>query len=343
MDKKLNPTLVGAFVVGALFLVLFGVITFGSGRLFQKTYAFALYFDGSVNGLNIGAAVKAKGVEIGSVTDIRLGHDPKRDVPIIPVIIEIDLKKITSRGGTGLALTDPAALETVIQQQGLRGQLSMESFVTGLLYIDLDFHPGSPINYVQPPGAKYREIPTLPTALEEVQAEVKEVIANLKEIKIGELIDNANKTIEAVNRLVSSPEVKKLVVSLNKTLTDIDKLVVNVGDQVDPLSESIKEAAKVARDALTDVQKLVRNVDGQVEPLSVSLADTSKSVRDAMVQAKKTLSTADGVIAEDSPLNHDLASALKELSAAARSIRILANYLERHPEALIHGKNTSRR
>ena len=99
----------------------------------------------------------------------------------------------------------------------------------------------------------------------------------------------------------------------------------------------------MARDALTDVQKLVRNVDGQVEPLSVSLADTSKSVRDAMVQAKKTLSTADGVIAEDSPLNHDLASALKELSAAARSIRILANYLERHPEALIHGKNTSRR
>ena len=57
-----------------------------------------LYFDNSVNGLRVGAPVKLKGVEIGSVKDIRLlvGQGTAGDK--IPVIIEIDLKKLTSKG-----------------------------------------------------------------------------------------------------------------------------------------------------------------------------------------------------------------------------------------------------
>ncbi|MCH8055073.1 MAG: MCE family protein [Deltaproteobacteria bacterium] len=358
MGKKMNPTIVGAFVIGAVVLVLIGVITFGSGRLFSKTYEFVLYFESSVNGLNIGAPVKVRGVEIGAVTNILLSLDREkvkkvaaesgvrqamqRWDPKIPVIIEIDAKKLTRRGATGLALSDPAAFDALIER-GLRGQLQTESLVTGLLFIDLDFHPGSSVNLVQASGSRYKEIPTIPTTFEAVQAEVMKVIGNLKEIKIEELIDSATKAIQAVNRLVSSPEVKNVVRTLNKTLTDINQLVVNVKGQVDPLSEGLKEAATAARDALRGVQKLVQNVDNEITSLSASFQETFKAVSGAMIQVKDTLSTAEGIVAEDSPLNHELTSALKELSAAARSIRLLANYLERHPEALIHGKNSGRR
>ena len=72
MNKKISPTLMGAFVVGALALLVIAIIALGSGRLFRKTYEFVLFFQGSVNGLNVGAPVKYKGVEIGSVTDILL-------------------------------------------------------------------------------------------------------------------------------------------------------------------------------------------------------------------------------------------------------------------------------
>ncbi|MCZ6906052.1 MAG: MlaD family protein [Deltaproteobacteria bacterium] len=378
MGKKLSPTLVGGFVVGALALVVIGIITFGSGRLFSKTFEFVLYFDSSVNGLNIGAPVKVRGVEIGTVNNILLNLEREKRLkeaaklgarqamqrwsPRIPVIIEIDAKKLTSKGSTGLALSDPEAFDALIEQ-GLRGQLQTESLVTGLLYIDLDFHPGSSVNLVEASGSGYKEIPTIPTTFEAVQAEVMKVIGNLKEIKIKELIDSATETIEGLKRVIDSPEVRAVLRSLNKTLTDADKLVQNIDSQITPVSDNINEAVQgfgdVMKDAkklvrnidgqvstvsesfkgtMTGVQKLVRNVDGQVAPLSSSIDDTAKTVSAAMVQAKKTLSTADGAIGEDSPLMHDLTVALTELSAAARSIRVLANYLERNPDALLYGK-----
>ncbi|MFQ5542074.1 MAG: hypothetical protein ACE5E2_04530, partial [Candidatus Binatia bacterium] len=250
--------------------------------------------------------------------------------PRIPVIIELDAKKLTKKGSTGLALTDPEAFDAIIDR-GLRGQLQMESFVTGLLYIALDFHPQSPAKMVQEPGGRYKEIPTLPTTLEEVQTEVKKIFAKFKEVKVDKLIDSATEAIEGLERLINSPEVVSVIRSLDSTLKSTDKLVQNVDSQVAPLSDSFKGT-------MTDVQKLVQNVNGQVAPLSSSIDDTAKEVSAAMVQAKKTLSTADSAIGEDSPLLHDLTNALTELAAAARSIRVLASYLERNPDSLLYGK-----
>ena len=60
-----------------------------------------------------------------------------------------------------------------------------------------------------------------------------------------------------------------------------------------------------------------------------------------LVQARQTLKAVEGTAGKDSPVVYNLTSTLKELSAAARSIRVWANYLERHPEALIRGKRES--
>ena len=100
MNKKISPTLIGAFVVGALALMVIAIVAFGSGQFFRKTRQFVLYFEGSVNGLHVGAPIKFKGVEIGSVKNILLQLDSNTQVNEIPVIIEIDLKKMTSRGAS---------------------------------------------------------------------------------------------------------------------------------------------------------------------------------------------------------------------------------------------------
>ena len=352
MNKKMSPTAVGAFVVGAIVLMVIGIVTFGSGRFFRDSYEFVLFFDSSVNGLKIGAPVKVKGVEIGTVNNILLvlKEEPVPGVPMeamrevsapekpsIPVIIQIDPEKLTSRGGSERALKDPAEFDELIQQ-GLRGRLATESLVTGLLYIDLDFHPGSPINMSAPPGSKYREIPTLPTTLQEVETKVRDVMDTLQRVKLDLLVNTTTETVQSIKRLVDSPEVMSAIRSLNTALTSFDKLVREVNAHVDPLGNDVREATKKAQDTLKDMQQLVRNVDSKVKPLAKSLDDTSKAVRAAMVQGKKTLATADGLIAEDSQLFHGLTDALSELSRAARSVRVLADYLERNPNAIITGK-----
>ena len=67
MNHRVSPMLIGAFVLGALLLAVMAVVVIGSGRYFRRTSPFVLYFPGSVNGLREGAAVKFRGVEIGSV------------------------------------------------------------------------------------------------------------------------------------------------------------------------------------------------------------------------------------------------------------------------------------
>ena len=113
MNKKISPAMIGAFVLGAVALIVIAILVFGSGRLFRQTRNFVLYFDNSVNGLRVGAPVKFKGVEIGSVKDIRLRLGQGTASDKIPVIIEIDLKKLTSRGAT-------VAAETTVDREALQ-------------------------------------------------------------------------------------------------------------------------------------------------------------------------------------------------------------------------------
>jgi paraquat-inducible protein B len=65
VNKKISPTMIGAFVVSAVALIVIAILIFGSGRLFRQSRAFVLYFYNSVNGLRVGAPVKFKGGEIG--------------------------------------------------------------------------------------------------------------------------------------------------------------------------------------------------------------------------------------------------------------------------------------
>ena len=121
MNKKISPTLIGAFVVGAVALIVIAILVFGSGRLFRQSRDFVLYFDNSVNGLRVGAPVKFKGVEVGSVKNILLQLGTGQQVDKIPVIIEIDLEKLTSRGASDDITVNRETFRSAIVDRGLRG------------------------------------------------------------------------------------------------------------------------------------------------------------------------------------------------------------------------------
>src|SRR5262249_9472441 len=148
---------------------------FGSGRFFADTTPFVLYFTGSVDGLSVGSPVKFKGVEIGAVKSVQLdlGEEAR-----IPVWIVIDNKKIIARGAEGFA-KDPTLLQAAIGR-GLRAQPNAQGIVTGLLFVQLDYHPETPATFVSPPAEQANEIPTIPTTLEQAQQAASEIIANLK-------------------------------------------------------------------------------------------------------------------------------------------------------------------
>ena len=94
MGRRANPTVIGAFIIGAVALIVIGLLVLGRGHFFSDTQTFVLYFDGSVKGLNIGAPVEFQGVRIGSVTDIHVSIVSKTNEYRTPVYIQLELNRI---------------------------------------------------------------------------------------------------------------------------------------------------------------------------------------------------------------------------------------------------------
>jgi len=314
-------------------LIVIAILVFGSGRLFRQTRDFVLYFDNSVNGLRVGAPVKFKGVEVGSVKDIRLQLEQGAEVNKIPVIIEIDLEKLTSRGATLDITVNREVFRKAIVDRGLRGQLEMESLVTGLLFVALDFFPGTPINLVQQENAdnKYPEIPTLPTSFEQAKDAVTQILNKLEEIDFKALIASLESTVDGIKRTVNSPDLELTIRSLRQTMPKVDEAVVNIRNLAGTMDDNVKILA-------ADLQQ----TSGDARLALKQAGDALKQTEETMKRAEAAVTNIETLSDLDSPVNYELVKGLREVSAAARSLRSLTGYLERNPRALIFGKPDSK-
>ena len=331
MSKKANPTLIGAFVVGAVLLVFAAIAIIGSGQLFRKTYEFVLYFEGSVSGLREGAPVKYKGVEIGVITNILLHLDDGVDVNRIPVIIKLDANKISGGRGVGGSLTDPAGLKAAIDR-GLRGQLQTESIVTGVLFVALDLFPDSPVKFVQPQGSRYQEIPTIPTTLQKAQDILGKLLAKFDDVDFKQLLTSVTDAIKNLEGLANNKDLQGAFAGVNQLVNK---------PELHAAVRSLDQTVRSISQAADGVQKVAGSLDRSVATLSGDLRETLTGVRDAVKQIQVTVANADGFVDPNSPTAYELTKALKELSGAARSLRLMADFLERNPRALLFGRPES--
>jgi paraquat-inducible protein B len=311
MSKKANPMVIGAFIVGALVLLVAGTLIFGTGKFFRERSAYVLFFEGSIKGLDVGAPVMFRGVKIGSVSDIQLKVDAEEYHLWIPVYIELEQGRATLMGeerDVDIAIKTTEDFTRVMIDRGLRAQLQLQSVVTSKLFVALDLFPDHPANFVGL-EKKVPEIPTVPRTMQEISDTATKIIEEIKKIPFEKLFNKLVDTIEGIDEVVQSPEFKESFRSLNQTLKDL--------------------------------QKLVRNVDSKIDPIVSDAQETAGAARAALNQIQETLEALESTTSEDSELHYELSDTLKEVSAAARSIRVLSDYLAQKPDALLRGKGRS--
>ncbi len=324
MSKKANPALIGAFVIGALILLAAAVIVLGTGRLFKEHPRLVLYFPGSVQGLNIGAPVVFRGVKVGTVSDIRLQFD-EQDVSFrIPVVIEVDPERINLIDGVQDPLkTEPGAFVDRLVARGLRAQLQMQSLVTGQLLIQLDMRPDKEPRFAQVETA-YPQIPTIPSQFEQITR-------TIESIPLEDVIEQALSALEGIERVINSPELARSIRGVDETLQDVRGLVRNMNERLGTTDAAMQST-------LAEVRALVTDLDRQVEPLALSLRETSETAQETFAAAHDAMGNLDAVLGENSEVRYRLLQTLEEAGAAARSLRVLTDYLERHPDALLRGR-----
>lgn len=349
MSKRANPTMIGGFVIGAVVLLVVGVMLFGGGKLFQATQDFRMYFFENVNGLSVGAPVKFKGVEVGSVVSIQLVPNPEsssgqtkdRDTPI-GVVVEVSRDKLVTKSRLTGDIDVRQSVNVAINA-GLRAQLQTESLVTGVLYIEFVFRDAEPPNFYEPTAfdAEIPEIPTIPSAGEQFRESAKKLMERLDKADIEGMINNIRDAAGSVNELARSAEVKDSIASLDATLKELR----TAATKIDPVLESIKAVTDkavgveadlqatltTAREALEKAKDVFAKLDAKIEPLVASIQAAADDAGLTMQSARQTL-------APESPLIYDARTMLTQLGETLRSLQILLELLDRDPGVLLRGR-----
>lgn len=240
-----------------------------------------LYFNQSLRGLSPGAVVDFRGVEIGEVKSIGVEFDRLANQFRMPVLIQVYPDRLRRDIGDGPGESRYTQLDRLkfLVDKGLRAQLRTGNLLTGQIYVALDFFPRAApvkVDITQNPI----ELPTVPSGLEEIQAQLGDIARKLNKVPFDEIGRDLRKTLG----------------TLNKTLVGAEQLAASLKNDVSP------------------------------------------EMTAAMKDVRKTLNNADKTLADDSPLQQDMRQTLQEVTRAANSLRILTDYLERHPESLLRGK-----
>ncbi len=327
MAKKVSTTVIGGFVISALMLLIMAVILFGSGSFWKHTQQYVLVFKESVKGLEVGSPVMFRGVAIGKVKSIVLQVDHDQIGVHVPVTIDIDKKKFIKKSGHK---PDVRTHFDRLIKGGLRGQLDMQSLVTGQLIIQLDFQPDTPVK-LSGLKNKCQEIPTVPSSM-------TKLISTLKNLPIKKIADNVLQITDRANKLLNDGRVDEIIDGIDDTIANADKLVIKVDNKADELLARFITLEKSIAVVADDATRLLTNVNQEVQPLSSELSKSLKAAKKALDQADVTLVTINDFV-DRSDTRVKLNRALDEIASGARSLGELAEYLERHPEALLKGKS----
>ncbi|MFH0854961.1 MAG: MlaD family protein [Candidatus Omnitrophota bacterium] len=219
MIKKISKTAIGAFVLGAVALLIVAVLVFGSGALFKQSDKYLLFFNGSVKGLSVGAPVIFRGVKIGNVVSINLIYDGQTQEVLIPVVIDIELSRVM-----GFPEKPGYPDYAKFIKQGLRAKLEIQNFITGQLMIALDFYPDKPEKFY---GIikSYPELPALAIS--------PDIFEMMDDIPVKEITVNLEQAVAGINRLVNSEGVSEF----GKTLREVTNSARSFGLLVEYLEQ----------------------------------------------------------------------------------------------------------
>ena len=310
-------------------LLIVALLSFGGVNFFSKPQRFLVYFDESIHGLDLGSAVKLRGVRVGRVADLSIQYNAATNKSVVAVLCELSRNIITDDQGNPIDVSDRAKLQAMVDH-GLRAQLGVVGLATGLLFVELDFYDPQqfPAGAVEP-GAKHLVVPAVPSAISEYQASLTEILSGLKRVDFAGLSRNLNATLATANQKLQGIDTARLSEHWIKTADAIQTMA------SDP---EIKRALANLNTAGDNLRGLIARIDSQVQPTSDQLAQTLKDAQRALATFNDAAASAQHFIAAQSGIGEEANLTMLQLREAAAAVQRLADFLERNPNAIITGR-----
>ncbi len=271
---------------------------------FQRQIPFVTYYTSSVSGLDRGSAVEIFGIQIGTVQDVRLEVDTHSGAVQARVAFDVQPERASDLGGAG-GQVNPREFVASLVARGMRAVLESSNFLTGQKDIALEFVPNAKPAQLGTEGEALL-MPSQSGGLDNLENSLSDIASKIDAIPFDDIGKNLNAALASVNRVVSGPDVRNALQKLSETLTD--------------------------------VQHLVRHADQGLTPALQRLPQISADLQQAVAKANNALG--EGGYGSNSDFQRNMSRLLDQVNDAARSIRLLADFLDRHPEALIRGRTS---
>lgn len=329
MKTKVSPTIVGAFVIGAMVLAVVALFSFGGVNFFSKPQRFVVFFDESVHGLDQGSQVKLRGVRVGRVIDLNIRYDGLRNRSVVAVVCEFSKDVISDNRGAPINVADRAELVALVAH-GLRARLEVQALATGMLFVGLDFEdPNESPSDLGLADPRYVVVPSVTSAISEFQASVTEILTNLKKIDFAGISKGLTALLADSRKQLDGVDLKGVTEQWKKTGAQLEALATG---------PEVKQTFENLNGAIGDLRATIARLDAQIEPSGKELTATLAEARRTVQAFNETATVAKNFIAAQSGLGEDLAGTLGHLSEAADAVKRLADFLERNPNALLTGR-----
>ncbi|HEX4367979.1 MAG TPA: MlaD family protein, partial [Rhodopila sp.] len=270
---------------------------------FKRSLPFVANFTGSVTGLAAGSPVTLRGQKIGEVTSVSLIYDKAADNVLVPVHFTLEPERIAK-----LDLPSDGDLDERLSglvRRGLRVKLQSGNILTGQKQLAIDIYPHAGAGELGKQGDTY-VIPVLGGGSDDIATAAASLMNRLNSIPFESIGKNLDQTLAGANTLVNDKDLEQSVSELKTTLASAHVLVNNLNQGVTPAMKRLPVIA-------SELQSTVQRTDKLIGSLQTGYGG-------------------------DSGFSRDATRLMMQLTDAARSIRVLADLLSRHPEALIRGR-----
>ncbi len=267
-----------------------------------KHIHFVVYTQDDVSGLSPGSPVNFFGIQVGVVDSVALQLDPAGHAQ---VRIAFDVQPERVFPSDQIQLQDTEAVTRNLVARGLRVQVQTANYLTGQRELSLAFFPDAK------PATIGREgdtivLPTQPGDFASILTSAGNFMGKLNQLPLDTIAANLNDTLRALDQTVGGEQLKSAIQNLSETLTT--------------------------------VRDVVRKADAGLTPTLQRLPAVAQQLQEAAARANRVLGSVDAGYGANSDFRRGLDQLLWQVNDTARSIRLLADYLDRHPEALIRGR-----
>lgn len=322
MSARTHPRLVGAFVLGAVTLALLAITTLTSIDWLTPTERFAVFFPGSVRGLNPGAPVTFRGIRIGEVKEVNAILTGRPDPLVqIEVVIELNRNFVETPRGVARPFANlrGQALADALIQHGTRARMLSQSLLTGQRYIDLDLLPGEP-KRLAGLSPRYPELPTTPTAMEKLGERADTILAKVADLPLDQMLEDVRRAIQSLRELLESRDLKDTLAGARRSVHQLEPTLAE------------------AREALKDARALVTTLDQQVQQTGGEARETLGDAQRALERGEQALGKLDKTLERSDDTQVVAIQALEDLTRTLQALRNLVDYVQTHPEAVVLGK-----